>query len=128
MAPIARPRLRPRKRSVNFRPLWWVVTREAALHVLFPEWWADEPESAPRRWLARTDTYTIRRGASALLRRHLGPQFWPPADAMPRARAAALLAAPAEYRQRLVADLGRALGYAVQSDADNPATTEPPTT
>jgi hypothetical protein len=36
MNSIRRPRKRPRKNSVNFDALWWVLVREAALRVLRP--------------------------------------------------------------------------------------------
>lgn len=36
MNTIKRPRKRPRVKSYNLRTLWWVLRREAALHIFFP--------------------------------------------------------------------------------------------
>lgn len=36
MNSIQRPRRRPRVRSMSWAALWWVIRREAALHILYP--------------------------------------------------------------------------------------------
>ncbi len=64
---IRHPRKRPRVKSVNFRSLWWLITREAAWLVM------SGSEGRPgtrytRRGFAGSETYYAVRLAEALLR------------------------------------------------------------
>lgn len=59
MNTIRRPRRRPRVRSVNFRTLWWLLKREAALCIMQPAR-ARFPNTVIRQQLAGADTFRLR--------------------------------------------------------------------
>jgi len=75
MNSIRRARRRPRKLSVNFRTLWWVIRREAFLRI-----WAPLPgqtESRGRReWLCSATTAFLTRTANRLLREQPSRRFY----------------------------------------------------
>jgi hypothetical protein len=73
-----RARFRPRKRSVNFRRLWWVLTREAALRILDPSIPHDERSCALRLHLRERDTTRVRIVAGIVLALHPERRWWPP--------------------------------------------------
>lgn len=60
MNTIRRPRKRPRKKSANFRALWWVLTREAVVTLVLS--WGDmwSREQQWRRYLAGCSTHRVR--------------------------------------------------------------------
>lgn len=62
MNSITSPRSRPRARSVNFRALWWVVTREAVAEVLWPGQLLLRPGYCAY-WLSQSRTYVLVRVA-----------------------------------------------------------------
>lgn len=70
-------RTRPRVTSMRVGNLAWVLTREAALHVLLP--FAELPQTAEnlRRVLCDHDTFHVRRDALRLLRRDPWRCQWP---------------------------------------------------
>lgn len=73
-----RPRARPRQRSVNFRRLWWVLTREAALRILDPTVDHNDRSHHLRLELRRRDTTRVRTVAGIVLALHPERQTWPP--------------------------------------------------
>ncbi len=50
MNTISRPRKRPRRRSCNFRSLWWLVRMEAMVRITWP-YMAEMPDPLARRLL-----------------------------------------------------------------------------
>lgn len=64
---LRRPRRRPRARSVSFRTLWWVLVREACLHLAVADAFPDVSVYEWRRYLARCRTDRVRRIAARLL-------------------------------------------------------------
>jgi hypothetical protein len=62
-----RPRNRPRKRSVNFRRVWRVVLREAALNIVLQrgQWYSTCAELRAHLW--RLDNYEVRALATRAL-------------------------------------------------------------
>jgi hypothetical protein len=73
-----RARRRPRRQSVNFRRLWWVLTRQAALCILCPDAGEFALRYALRRELARRDTARVRTVAGIVLALYPERQMWPP--------------------------------------------------
>ena len=80
----SRRRRRPRDRSVSFRSLWWLVTREAALRVL-PFFSATSAEAVAgltpfarrvRAIFVKLDTYQLRRRALRRLEREPERRIW----------------------------------------------------
>ncbi len=63
----ARARKRPRRRSVCFRSIWWLVQREAAWNIMGGARWKKRGPWS-RREFSRSDTYYVRRLAEELLR------------------------------------------------------------
>lgn len=47
---IQHPRKRPRKRSLNWRALWWLISREAAWTILRGFQWSRPPSTFPARF------------------------------------------------------------------------------
>jgi hypothetical protein len=92
--PSMRARQRPRKRSVNFRRLWWVVTREAALRILCPDLLPESYNVEVRRQLCTTRLDRIRAVTGVLLAMHPERRVWPPL------RSSAVHAAAAEFFSR----------------------------
>lgn len=74
MSPISRPRRRPRDSSVNFRTLWWVLQREAALAVLYHDVLDTPMETIARNHVAVARTDHLR----ALVRAALAVRDAPP--------------------------------------------------
>jgi hypothetical protein len=73
-----RPRRRPRKRSVNFRRLRWVLTREAAFRILRPLGDPYRGAAPLRRQLAQRDTHAVSVLAGVVLALHPDRRIWPP--------------------------------------------------
>jgi len=70
-------RRRPRVRSVRFRGFAWLVTREAALRVLWPYSLGAVTESKARRLLRDSRTYALRVLAERWLVRRPDRQQYP---------------------------------------------------
>lgn len=73
MNSIRRARRRPRVRSANFRALEWLLTREAALHVLYPRYLGTDAEVKARLEINRCETYALRGLAAMVLRMQARP-------------------------------------------------------
>lgn len=68
MNSIKRARKRPRVHSVNFRVLWWVLLREAALRVIYPSSVGAASEGQARRLCSSKDSRAVRGIAESMLR------------------------------------------------------------
>jgi len=66
MNSIRRPRRRPRKLSVNFRTLWWVIQREAFIRIWFPMGMS-HGNRRRRKWLCSCSSTFLTRQAQLLL-------------------------------------------------------------
>jgi hypothetical protein len=76
MNTIKRARLRPRRKSVNFRSLWWVVVREASLRVLFPSQIGSTAEHNARATCCDPDTAALNRCVGAVLEARPERRYW----------------------------------------------------
>jgi hypothetical protein len=72
-----RARRRPRKKSVNFRRLRWVLVREAAVRIIAPDLAGDGMPHLLRFQLTRRDTYAVAKLAGVVLALHPERQVWP---------------------------------------------------
>jgi hypothetical protein len=76
-----RARAYPRQRSVNFRRLWWVALREAALHVIAPDAGSWPRDAEYRVQLYRRESHRVRTVAGILLALYPERRHWPPGTA-----------------------------------------------
>jgi hypothetical protein len=77
MNSIRRPRRRPRIGSVNFKSLWWVLTREAVIRVAYPAVMNTPSEDRARATCVGHETADIRRLGEAILRARPERREWP---------------------------------------------------
>ena len=68
MNSVRRSRKHPRVKSCSFVSFGWLVTREAAFHIVYPFVPGSLEEATARRAIAEAVTYNIRRVAESLLR------------------------------------------------------------
>lgn len=61
MNSLRKPRKRPRKNSVNFDTLWWLLAHEAAVYVLFNHSAGGPFDRAARAQLCSVPTAALRR-------------------------------------------------------------------
>jgi len=73
-----RARSRPRRRSVNFRRLWWVLVREAALRIFAPDVESFEYQLPLRSLLCRHQNGRVVHAAGLVLALHPERAGWPP--------------------------------------------------
>jgi len=70
-------RKRPRVKSYRLRGLWWVVFREAAMHIYWPGGLSASGERQARALLAATHADDIRRHIKHWLRVKPARRVWP---------------------------------------------------
>jgi hypothetical protein len=73
-----RARSYPRQRSVNFRRLWWIMVREAALHIIAPDAPPWPKDCEYRVQLYRRETHRVRTVAGIVLALYPERRTWPP--------------------------------------------------
>jgi len=77
MNSIRRPRRRPRGQSVNFRSLWWVVLREAALRVCYRSSIGTAADVQARLACSGRESARIAQIAWAIIRERPERRFFP---------------------------------------------------
>lgn len=76
MNTIRRPRKRPRKDSMSFRTLGWLLVREAS-YVVVHSPLADESDQIARDWWLGCSTARARSLATSVIRRAPGARYFP---------------------------------------------------
>jgi hypothetical protein len=77
MNTIHRRRQRPRDRSVNFRSLWWVVLREAALRIAYPASLGAASEPQARVACTVKRSALVREVCGAIIAARPERRYWP---------------------------------------------------
>lgn len=77
MNSIRRPRRRPRIGSVNFRTLWWVLTREAVLRIAYPLSLGAPTERQARQACSGNDTQRVAQFGREIIKLKPERQWWP---------------------------------------------------
>lgn len=77
MNSVRRPRRRPRDRSVNFRTLWWVLLREAAVRVCYRRSMGTGAEHQARLACSGRESAVIRKITEGILRERPERRYFP---------------------------------------------------